>query len=193
MAYCGICSRDVDDDDMLSNGYYCKSCYKRKYHSGPKKERRNPWEPPTYNNQIPNNPGEFYNEEQRKYVYDILRAIGWTKSHKGHWYDNKLVDRDGKWLVDFGPIAKRQKGMKSRYTHYITNYLNNKIPFITYTNKEPYFTNEQIKEIQKKFFIDRYTAPYLSHYYECDEREILWVIQMTYKRLKELMRYEKGK
>lgn len=193
MGYCGICNQNVDDDDMLSNGYYCKNCYKKKYHSGPKKPKRNDWEPPTYNNQVPNKPGEFYNEEQRKYTYDILRAIGWTKSHKGHWYDNKIVDKDGNWLVKFIPTPKRQKGKPSRFTQYILNELNGKIPYVTYTVKEPYFTDEQIKDIQRKFFIDRYSSTYLYEYYDCDELEILWIIQMTYKRIRELMRYEKRK
>ena len=135
-----------------------------------------------------NEPGEFYNEEQRKYVHDILRAIGWKKSHKGHWYDEKIRDKEGNWLVKFETMSKYQSGSVSKYTKYIMNQLNGQIPTIDYKVKEPYFTQEQIKDIQKKFFLKRYSAPYLEKLYQCDGIEVLWVIQMTYKRVKEHMK-----
>lgn len=194
MGYCRICEESVDDQYMIKSGYYCKTCYKKKYHSGPKKVRKNEWEPPTYNNQMPDKPGEFYNDQQRKYVYDILRAIGWTKSHKGYWYDNKLRDKDGNWLIEFEqPSPMKSKNYKpSKYFVWLKKY-NKPIPKVRYHSREPYFTDEIIDIIQEQYFVDNLTIEYLAYKYECDKREIAWIVHRTYKVIKHMMANEKFK
>ena len=189
MDVCKICGKEKDDD-LTKDGYYHKECYRKKYHTGITRSRKNEWEPPTYYNQILEKPGKFVDAEQKKYVHDILKSIGWKQSPKGHWYDNKIRDIDGKWLKELKNIPMKTKSVPSKYMIWLEERELG-IPRVRYELKDRYFTDEQVDQIQKEYFFKHYTVPYLSFRYQCDEKEIKYIIHRTYKLIQNLQESEK--
>lgn len=190
MGLCRICNKTFEPQEMTKDGYYCRRCYLNKYHTGRSKKRKNEYEPPTYNNQLPNEPGVFYNDEQRDYTHDILRVIGWKHSPKGHWYDDKIRNVNGDWLVDIrSPHTKFRVKSVSKYTKWLSDN-GMEIPKITYSSKDAYFTDEELRKVQDLYFGKRVSSVYVSEIMKCDEKEVKYVIHRTYKLIKALMQYE---
>ena len=191
MKDCRICGKIGYEQDMTSNGYYHKNCYYQKYkHTINKK--KNDYTLPSYYGQVDPNPGVFYNDAQEKEVAAILRAIGWKRSQKGIWYDDKIKSKTGEWLIEFSEPSP----LKVKYTDpskYLTWIQENNIdlPKIRYKNRKPYFTNQEIDDIQDQYFNHRVTAKYLAHKYECNIKEVKYVIHRTYRLIKHQLKNEK--
>jgi hypothetical protein len=194
MPVCNICKQENTSEHMTSNGYYCKSCYHNKYVLPRKsKPKISELEPKSYRGEILRNPGEWYSKEQEQDVALILTTIGWKYNKKNkQWYDDKIRDKDGNWLID---VQKRTKirGYTGPGKYYNLIKEIGRIPFITYHAKEPFFNDNDIKDIQHKFFIEGLSAGYLTREYDCDPNEIQWVVSMTYKRLRAIQKKTDGK
>jgi hypothetical protein len=193
MPTCKICNKENDLDNMTSNGYYCKVCYYSKYHKKRNYRKTQIGDIPHWIGKVKLNAGEFYDKEQEMIVTQFLRLLGWKRSKNGNFYDDKIRDRDGNWLVDIESYPMRSKTyMPSKYYKWIQKN-NKQLPKVRYTSREPYFTDEELDAIQKEYFDNFVTSTYLAAKYQCDPKEIKYIIFRTYKLIQHMMTDEKVK
>lgn len=51
---------------------------------------------------VPFQPNQYTDEAQKKQTFDTLKAIGWKfNKENGIWYDDKIKDKNGNWLIKF--------------------------------------------------------------------------------------------
>jgi hypothetical protein len=185
MPICNICKKENTSEFMTKDKCYCRSCYKTKYVLPRKFKTKVEDELPEYRGQILRYPGQWFNKEQEQDVSFILTTIGWKyNKEKNVWYDNKIKDMNGEWLVAFKKYKKTRWGGRGKYYDLIQSI--GRIPYVTYQSKEAFFSDDQIKEIQHRFFIDGESAGYLTKDYNCDPIQVQWVVAMTYKKLREI-------
>ena len=194
---CKDCGCEVKAEDRIKSPpiLKCRECYRsyiRERTSRLSTEQR------YYGNKLPvygktnvkEKPGDWFNEDQKKYVSDILYSIGWKHNkEKNIWYDNKIKDQDGNWLVDLIPdgpkvFRREYKNSNTKYRRIVGDDPN-KIPTISYTIKsKEVFTPEQIRDIQIKYFINNRSTGHLSDEYGVPTKNIMWVVLTTYKKFK---------
>lgn len=194
---CKDCGCEVKAEDRIKSPptLKCRECYRAYI-----RERTNRLnsEQRYYGNKLPvygqpnikENPGEWFNEDQEKYVSDILYAIGWKHNkEKNIWYDNKIKDRDGNWLVDLVPdgpkvFRREYKNSNTKYRR-IVGEDPNKLPTIKYnTRSKKVFTPEQIRDIQIEYFINNRSTGHLADEYGVSTKSVMWVVLTTYKKFK---------
>lgn len=189
--YCNDCGieLDVDNQTKIPHLYRCRECYNifAKKRGLKLKFERDYWgqEVPLYGlQQVRQNPGEYVDDEQRKHVADILEAIGWKHNPKKDiWYDDKIKDKNGKWFKTF---QRRSTG------RHIALIRSGKIqlPTIQIINNtiKRVITQEEIPAIQNDFFKINLTIPEIEKKYpHLPQKDIMWVIQTTYKRIRHLL------
>lgn len=189
--YCKDCGIQLNDENRTSKDILkqCRDCY-RIYTNQKAREHRYEkqyWgdQVPLYSNhKVKKYPGEWADEEQKQYVYYILKTIGWKHNkQKDIWYDNKIKNKDGEWLVD----VKRRPFR--RYDSKVRNYVGkdyDKLPRVAYgkTNPEKIFDQDTLRDIQILFFIKGISTRELVEMYQCTKKNIDWIIYTTYKEFR---------
>jgi hypothetical protein len=193
--YCKICGETITSNNYsgIPNLYRCRSCHNEYLvtrRNGKRTEKQYWGTNVTIygKHQIKNNPNEYYNETQRKEVEFILKTIGWKFNEKnGIWFDDKIKNKDGEWLINFRSSGK---GKTSKLRRKVQNN-GGEIPFIKYTVKstdseEDSLTPEEIRLCQQLYFAQNYTTAELVDIFGVPEKEIRWVILTTRKRIEML-------
>jgi len=59
---------------------------------------------------VPFQPNQYTDDAQKKQTFDTLKALGWKfNKEKGIWYDDKIKDKNGNWLIKFRVFINRNK------------------------------------------------------------------------------------
>lgn len=197
--FCKMCGVDINDDNStkIPGLFRCRECYNQYTQTRYRKIGREKqyWggDLRIYSSsQVKNKPGEWCDDKQKKEVTDILNAIGWKYNEKnGIWFDDKIRDKEGKWLKELNGISKIYT---SKYRTFIKEN-NIKIPKIDYTvetNNSNVFTPEEIQRIQKLYFLENYPKKSLVEIFNADVKHIEWVIMTTLKRLRPIFKEYEG-
>jgi len=201
---CKECGCEIEKE--ITRGAYslkmCRECY-RAYMGKKSREtisEKKYWgeEVPLYApGQVKVMPGVWDSEEQKELVHNILRTIGWKHNQeKDIWFDNKIRNRDGEWLVDINSRKnlqyKNYKGYESKVRKYVKGNPN-KIPKVSYgyNHPEKMFSEDIIRDIQVLFFIEGISTRELVDIYQCTKKNINWVILSTYRAFNRRLDYKK--
>ena len=190
MINCNICGVELDETNKsnIKGLKQCTECYNKRCRSRAASLRfeKGYWgdEVRLYGaHQIKKNPGEFCDDQQREEVHSILKAIGWSYNEdNGVWYDGKIKNKDGEWLVD---VESSSPGPATKYRRFVQDN-NIKVPAVGYSRipeEERPLNTEQILDIQNKFFFNNKTYHQLAKEYDTPIKNINWVILTTYRRL----------
>jgi len=193
--YCKMCGVILNEENStkIPSLHRCRDCYnksnasrwsaayrERKYWGGDVRSYGR--------NQIKKNPNEYCDDTQRQEVFDILTAIGWKFNKKnGIWYDNKIKNKDGEWLVDIEPVGT---GCKTKLRKKVQDD-GIPIPKVYYTVRRPEgeehpLTRQEIRLCQELYFLQNYTTKELVDIFGVSLKEIKWVILTTRKKMDKL-------
>ena len=186
---CKICGKLIyDPEDGTKDGYYHRVCYYRKYHKY-KTDQSKPWEPPTYHKQVLLKPGEWFSKQQEQDTSRLLRAIGWKKTHKGVWYDDKIRDREGNWLKNTKPkFVFGQRKVWSKEKRWIRE--NGNIPWIHYGQNKRILTDEQVKQVQEDYYLNNLTIANIANRLKVNKGHIAYIVAKTNQRVKMMIKNE---
>lgn len=69
---------------------------------------------------LTNKPNTWKDEEQRILTWSFLESMGWKfNEEKGIWYDDKIKDKDGNWLVNVrGRRAYKKRAYSEKRAEY---------------------------------------------------------------------------
>lgn len=69
---------------------------------------------------LTNKPNTWKDENQRIETWSVLECMGWKfNEEKGIWYDNKIKDKDGNWLVNVrGRRAYKKRAYSEKRAEY---------------------------------------------------------------------------
>ena len=185
---CKLCGIELtkENSTKISNLKRCRECYNASITSNWRKRQFESkyWgdEVPQYSpHQVKPKPGVFIDDEQKKHVHDLLYAIGWKLNEKKNiWYDDKIKDKDGNWLVDTSADyhSKRQETKWRR----LIGGDETKIPRVKPYNRVLDIDEDTIRHIQILYFIKNHTSNELVEKYGYSNVD--WVIKTTMKKIR---------
>ena len=108
-------------------------------------------------NRVTNKPNTYKDPVQKHETFEILQSIGWKFNEtNGIWYDNKIKDKNGKWLVQLSNrkrnyFRQRAYSVKREDTNRKRRFLPiDKIPKLTLRDNS--VPENIVKEIMIQYF-----------------------------------------
>lgn len=123
---CSRCKKDKEvsnfywDKAKQKYYYHCRACEAEKKRILNKKKFKGGF---GNSESVPIYPNQYIDEEQRLELFEFMQSMGWKfNKNTANWYNNKLRDKDGNWLVEIKskikrkvPVAIKDINCKRRY------------------------------------------------------------------------------
>ena len=187
--YCKDCGMDLTNHQRTNKTIQCRDCfneYMRKKQKEFKREQLywgGDFAPPLYGGYAcKTKPGHYHDDEQKEYVENILKAIGWTKSEEGVWYKNGIKNKDQEWecFNEVGPTI-HGTAIQSKFKRIFRD----NPELLPLLPKHKVYGPLVIRHIQEAYFLKGYPNEKLISEFDITQKDVKWIKESTYRKYRQ--------